>query len=264
VRGAPAGGLEWPDGDLVVVSPHFDDAAFSLGGTIAALSRAGRRVRVLTVFGGDPESSAPSDEWAARTDFATEGEEVQARRAEDERACAILGAEAVWLSFSERTPAEEIAGAVRARLEGAGAVVVPGFPCTHTDHLEAARAVLSAPPSGARLGLYVEQPYAMWRLLSERPAVGNRRQNLASLALRRPRTARLQRPVPPPGLTELVQEPADWRALPVTARDRAAKCRAIAAYTSQMRVLSKFVYLGIGLYERQWGGEAVALLSSRA
>jgi LmbE family N-acetylglucosaminyl deacetylase len=57
----------WPPGDVAVVSPHLDDAALSLGAAIAALTRSGRTVRVVTPFAGDPSSDAPANGWEAQT-----------------------------------------------------------------------------------------------------------------------------------------------------------------------------------------------------
>ncbi len=81
----------------VYLSPHFDDAALSVGGVIAAQVAAGEQVLIVTVC-----SAAPSGEltpfaahlherWGAAT------EPMTARQAEDERAAAILGADVLWL-----------------------------------------------------------------------------------------------------------------------------------------------------------------------
>src|SRR5262249_8239648 len=85
---------------VVVVSPHLDDAVLSLGAAIACTAR-GRSVEVLHVFGGDPESDAPAGGWDRRGGFRTEGEATRARREEDRRACAVLGASPAWLSFGD-------------------------------------------------------------------------------------------------------------------------------------------------------------------
>jgi len=64
---------------LVVLSPHLDDAVLSAGGAIAAATAAGERAVAVTLF--------------------TEGAKGDARRAEDSRALALLGAEAVHLGL---------------------------------------------------------------------------------------------------------------------------------------------------------------------
>ena len=86
-------------GRIVVVSPHLDDGVLSLGASMAAWSRAGATVELLTVLACDPESDAPVGGWDRRGGFATEGESALARREEDRRACAALGATPVWLPF---------------------------------------------------------------------------------------------------------------------------------------------------------------------
>lgn len=68
--------------DLLVLAPHADDAAFSVGGRIAAARRAGDKVGLLTVF--------RSDRW--QTDGGTFGDE-RTRSAEDVAYAAALGLE---------------------------------------------------------------------------------------------------------------------------------------------------------------------------
>jgi LmbE family N-acetylglucosaminyl deacetylase len=80
---------------MLVISPHLDDAVLSVGGTIAARTAAGDRVVVATMYTDGP----PLDEivpamrkWA----------DYPARRAEDEVACASVGAEVRWFGHIER------------------------------------------------------------------------------------------------------------------------------------------------------------------
>jgi LmbE family N-acetylglucosaminyl deacetylase len=77
----------------VVLSPHLDDAVLSLGGTIAELSSKGERVLVYNVCSGLP---SPLDELSPIADELTGGSAhgwVKMRRAEDELACALIGAD---------------------------------------------------------------------------------------------------------------------------------------------------------------------------
>ncbi|WP_162527132.1 PIG-L deacetylase family protein [Sphingomonas solaris] len=87
---------------LLAISPHLDDAAFSIGGTLAAHVRAGGRVTVLTCFTGNvarPTGFA----LACQRDkgLADDVDYMALRRAEDEAACAVIGAEAIHLPFLE-------------------------------------------------------------------------------------------------------------------------------------------------------------------
>ena len=245
------------EGDVAVVSPHLDDAVFSLGASIADLRAAGRSVKVVTVFAGVPESSAPPSPWDEQCGFASAAESAATRREEDRRACALLGVEPMWLSFDVRWP-DGATEALQDALEGAATVLVPGFPCTHRDHILAARTVLTTRRPEVAVGLYVDQPYAMWRLLGREATGRTRRENLLDVLLRRPATAALQQPEVSPHLVDLVPASPQWLRLRRGRRAWLAKQRATLAYASQLRTFSRTMPVGIALYERQWGGEGLA------
>jgi LmbE family N-acetylglucosaminyl deacetylase len=193
-------------GRVVVVSPHLDDGVFSLGAMIAHGAKAGVRFEVLTVFGCDPDSRAPANGWDTRGGFATEGEAATARRNEDREACRLVGAEPHWLPFRGEgyTPhkdADEIYSAVAEHVSGADAVLVPGFPLRNDDHAWLA-GLFHERPLSARLGRYVEQPYAY--------AV-RKEQSLSD---------------------------AEWEKPRVTPADRLRKRSAVREYASQLPLLS--------------------------
>ncbi|GAA2272545.1 PIG-L family deacetylase [Nonomuraea roseoviolacea subsp. roseoviolacea] len=115
---------------VLVVSAHLDDAVLSWGGTIAALTRRGVRVVVVTVFagcGGDPmppfaalyhswwrQAGADADAETligAAADTAAGG--MRLRRQEDATACEVLGAEAVHLDFVDALYRRDAAGSPR-------------------------------------------------------------------------------------------------------------------------------------------------------
>ncbi|MGB2875425.1 MAG: PIG-L family deacetylase [Gaiellaceae bacterium] len=212
-------------GRVVVVSPHLDDGVLSLGGAIASATRRGARVTILTVLAGDPESSQPAGEWDSRAGFTTEGEAVRARREEDRRACARVGAETEWLQFPDEQYGllddDRVSASVRERV-GNAAVLLPGFPLAHPDHARLNALLLGRGLGGARVGLYAEQPYALW-------------------ADRSP--------------------PAGWHAPPAGLRDRLAKRRACREYVTQLPLLGERVLAGIARYEARHGGEAVSWLT---
>lgn len=84
------------------LSPHLDDAVYSCGGLIAHLRARGQPVAVLTLCAGDPPPGPLSP--LARELHAQWGLEeapVAARRAEDQEACRLLGAEAVHLEVPD-------------------------------------------------------------------------------------------------------------------------------------------------------------------
>ena len=188
---------------IVVVSPHLDDGVLSLGAAMASWARRGRRVELLTVLACDPDSEAPAGGWDARGGFATEGEAARARREEDRRACARLGAVPAWLPFGsvdfERHGTDaEVRDAVAAALAGADEVLLPGFPLTHPDHAWLAVLLEGLDLGNGRVGRYAEPLYS--RREGARP-------------------------------------PEPYRRVRAGARDRVAKWRAIREYRSQLPLL---------------------------
>ena len=150
---------------LVVLSPHLDDAALSLGAAISYASRAGLPVTVLTGLVRDPDSDEAAGTWDSLCGFTTVGDAARARRIEDERACEILDAEPIWLPFVNGDHADarnddEIWEAVEPQLAHAALVLIPGYPLEHADHAWLTRLVTKRASASTRLGLYVEQPYA--------------------------------------------------------------------------------------------------------
>jgi LmbE family N-acetylglucosaminyl deacetylase len=84
------------------LSPHLDDAAFSCGGTLAALAADGWEVVVATLFTASVE--APTGfALACQTDkgLPADADYMAIRRAEDAEACRRLEARPVWLPFRE-------------------------------------------------------------------------------------------------------------------------------------------------------------------
>ncbi len=86
----------------LAISPHLDDAVFSAGGTLAQLARNGWRVIVATVF--TASVAKPSGfALACQLDkgLPPDIDYMALRREEDAVACAIIGAEPLWLPFAE-------------------------------------------------------------------------------------------------------------------------------------------------------------------
>lgn len=102
----PPEGLTWGQvdpGDLqriVVLSPHFDDAAMGAGQML--IRHAGIHTAVITVLGGRPPAYPdPPSEWDALGGFQSGDDVVAARRDEDRAAMAVLAADPVWLEFAD-------------------------------------------------------------------------------------------------------------------------------------------------------------------
>jgi LmbE family N-acetylglucosaminyl deacetylase len=158
-------------GRVVVVSPHFDDAA--LGAAHLLWSYPGSTV--LTVMGGRPSAYPdPPTDWDAAGGFRTGDDVVGVRREEDVRAAAVLGAESSWLEFVDhqylapetRARPEEIAPALADALgqRAPSAVFVP-MGIANPDHAvthEAALAVrarLSGSPDEPAWFCYEDHGY---------------------------------------------------------------------------------------------------------
>ena len=87
---------------VVAVSPHLDDAAFSVGGALAVLADAGHDVTVLTCFTGSVDRPT-GFALTCQTDkgLAPDADYLALRREEDGRAMAVLGARLVHLPLVE-------------------------------------------------------------------------------------------------------------------------------------------------------------------
>ena len=120
-----------PDGPLLVVSPHLDDAALSC----AALLARSDGVDVLTVFAGDPDPPQQGP-WDYVCGFASSAESMPVRRAEEESAFAgtphrltfmdlVEGQYVDWQHAEEH--ADAIAAAIRAwtAVNAHGTVALP-------------------------------------------------------------------------------------------------------------------------------------------
>jgi LmbE family N-acetylglucosaminyl deacetylase len=85
-------------GRIVVVSPHFDDAAMGAGHLLASYED----TTVVTVLAGPPPSYPdPPSEWDALGGFVAGDDVVAARRLEDVAAMAVLESPYRWLEFSD-------------------------------------------------------------------------------------------------------------------------------------------------------------------
>jgi LmbE family N-acetylglucosaminyl deacetylase len=85
---------------VVVLSPHFDDAAMGAGQML--IRHVGARTAVITVLGGRPPAYPdPPTPWDALGGFRAGDDVVAIRREEDRAAMEVLGAEPVWLDFPD-------------------------------------------------------------------------------------------------------------------------------------------------------------------
>ena len=83
---------------IVVVSPHFDDAAMGAGHLLASYPD----TTVITVLGGRPPAYPdPPSDWDALGGFVGGDDVVAVRRTEDQAAMAVLESGYRWLEFSD-------------------------------------------------------------------------------------------------------------------------------------------------------------------
>jgi LmbE family N-acetylglucosaminyl deacetylase len=173
---------------LLLLSPHFDDAALSC----AALIDREEAIDLVTVFAGDPEPPRQG-KWDRVTGFADSAESRRVRQAEEKAAFTGTPHRLAFLDLIEseyltrpprRRDAEPVAVTVLGWLEQnpRGVVAVPAgagrspglitsvrrrmgmrIPLRHSDHVFVREAALDAVASyaGARPVLYEEFPY-LW------------------------------------------------------------------------------------------------------
>jgi LmbE family N-acetylglucosaminyl deacetylase len=104
IRAMPIDTATWGEFDpsvfarIVVVSPHFDDAAMGAGHLLASYPD----TTVITVLGGPPPAypDEPS-EWDALGGFVAGDDVVAARRLEDVAAMAVLESAYRWLEYPD-------------------------------------------------------------------------------------------------------------------------------------------------------------------
>jgi LmbE family N-acetylglucosaminyl deacetylase len=235
-----------PGKRIVVLSPHLDDAVFSLGASIADAVSRGADVAIVTAFAGDPARRDEPSAWDRRAGFRTSLEALEARRAEDRRACSALGARPVWLPFGYGGAAvdeHKLEQLLLDAVHGADTVLVPGWPLKNPEHAALATLALRSGIAVPAMGLYVEQPYVWWRSYVE----PNLLPALAAIGVQRPA----------------------WTAVRATRAGRGAKRKALGAYRSQLRLLrgrrrSLPVSWRISFYERRAGGEGIGWISRAA
>ena len=249
-------------GKIVVASPHLDDAALSLGGTISRATRSGAEVVVLTVLAGDPKSAAPPGEWDRKCGFSSVGDAVRERRNEDARACEILGARPVWLPFFDAEyqrggTDDEVWAEIARELTGADLVLTPGYPLEHPDHVWLTRLLADRLPAGLSLWLYVEQPYANLMVIG-RGYVSSAMAKAAHVAFRSAKGKRLLQPRTPESICDVISEGVAWISAPTVRRDWQMKHAALLCYRTQLEPLGGRMLLHrIRLYEWGWGGEGL-------
>lgn len=170
----------------IYLSPHFDDAVLSCGGLIWEQSQAGTPVEIWTIFAGNPPAG-PLSAFAQSNHalWGTNGgeETIALRKAEDQDAASLVGADLVYFDISDciyrRSPAGEylytetvmtaphpadrnlprrIATALKSELRQDDHLVCPLSLGGHVDHVLARRAAESL---HRPLRYYADIPYLL-------------------------------------------------------------------------------------------------------
>lgn len=250
--------------DVIVFSPHLDDAVLSLGGMIGREAAKGRHIEVWTCFTSGPEPDHIPSEFRALGDYF-------ARRNEDQNALSVLKAVPRWLDFRERlwrtpplrrshhvfhtpsnlegfTSLRDLRAVARQVISMSSELFIPLGVGRHHDHVEVVLAFLLEAltlNSWERMRFY-EDPYAQgdfcrrahyvtkrnlwkWR---DSPVWASPRIGLllagAAVASKGPRIEAYA-----PELKRL-----QWSStvLPITPEDESRKIEAVLCYTSQVKL----------------------------
>ena len=87
---------------IALISPHLDDAVFSVGGLMAVLADAGHQLHLITCFTRSvPQPTGFALACQLDKGLSAEADYMQLRREEDRRACELLGAQSHWLDLPE-------------------------------------------------------------------------------------------------------------------------------------------------------------------
>jgi LmbE family N-acetylglucosaminyl deacetylase len=148
--------------DVVILSPHFDDAVLSCWRVLASAGE----VLVVNVFAGEPPAGTLGswDRLAGATDSAAA---VRTRIEEDRQALALAGRAAVNLPFLDsqyreldQAP-EEIVQALRDVVGTGSRIYAPAsLGDHHRDHTAVRDAALALRADGAEVELYADLPHA--------------------------------------------------------------------------------------------------------
>jgi LmbE family N-acetylglucosaminyl deacetylase len=143
---------------IVVLSPHFDDAAMGAGQMLIRHAIRSATTVITVLAGRPPAYPDPPSPWDALGGFRAGDDVVAVRREEDRAAMKVLGASPVWLEFpdhqylepAERPKPEEVAPALeRAIMEAHPTAVFVPMGLANPDHVmthDAARLVLPGHP----------------------------------------------------------------------------------------------------------------------
>jgi LmbE family N-acetylglucosaminyl deacetylase len=215
--------------NILVVSPHLDDAVLSCGDLLSARPY----TTVVTVFAGTPLDPEVLTDWDATSGFSSAGAAMQSRRQEDRAALQLLGATPRWLDFLDSqygdSPSTSAVAKALSNLldETEPAAVLYPAGLFHSDHVLVHKAILQICSS------YPQIKWLMYEEASYRCIAGLLQFRLQAL------------------LNE------GWQATPVADIAKQGQCKrdALQCYSSQLRALKAVVrdgYSDAFAAERYW------------
>ncbi|MBC7413811.1 MAG: PIG-L family deacetylase [Herminiimonas sp.] len=170
--------------DLLVISPHLDDAVFGCGEVIAAHPGA----LVVTLFAGTPDDGDMRTSWDRAAGFASAQQAMVARRREDRTALACLEARPLWLDFigaqyqrdsNVNLMASRLVQVVRSA--DPACILLPAG-LVHDDHAAAHAAALIAMKTLQRSVVPVERDWLMYEEPAYRRLPGLLQERLSCLS----------------------------------------------------------------------------------
>jgi LmbE family N-acetylglucosaminyl deacetylase len=148
--------------NVVILSPHLDDAVFSCW----HLLESPRAVRVLNLFAAPPPPGTQLPRWDRITGARDPVTRVLKRIEEDRAALALAGREPTNLPFVEAQYREqhptldEVLPAIREHITGRPEIFAPAGIGNHSAHLLVREAALELAGEGFSASFYADIPYA--------------------------------------------------------------------------------------------------------
>lgn len=155
---------------MIVLSPHFDDAAYSVGGYMMHAASEGVPVTMLTVFGGTPAAEDMLTHYDAQCGFSCAAHAMGVRAHEDDCAAAVMRVDtwhgdALDQQYGETDPVarERAFNAAWSYLNSTETLLAP-LGIRHADHVYVSDQVLGSymdgdSGRGREVLLYEELPY---------------------------------------------------------------------------------------------------------
>lgn len=170
--------------ELLVISPHLDDAVFGCGEVIAGHPGA----LVVTLFAGTPDDGDVHTAWDRAAGFSSARQAMLARRREDRAALSCLDARPLWLDFigaqyQYTTDVHRLSTRLMhvVRSANPARILLPAG-LLDDDHASAHSAALMAMRTLQKTSMFADRDWLMYEEPAYRRMPGLLQERLASLA----------------------------------------------------------------------------------